>query len=78
LSLSANDAAWRKVGAVNGARLPAKPPTLFGVLLNNDFLGLIYAGDDGRKGAMLFDSAFAPVILRVLSKLTGKPIENSP
>jgi len=78
VSLSANDAAWREVSAVDGARLPAKPPTLFGVFLNNDFLGLIYEGDDRKRGAILLDSAFSPVILRVLSKLTGKPVDNSP
>lgn len=78
LSLSANDAAWQHVAAVDGAQLPAKPPTLFGVLLNNNFLGLVYETDDGKKGAMLLDSASSTTILRVLSKLTGKPVENSP
>jgi hypothetical protein len=78
LSLSSNDAAWQRVAAVDGAKLPAKPPTLFGVLLNNNFLGLVYQQDDGRKGAMLLDSISSPIILRVLSKLTGKPIESAP
>ena len=78
LSLSANDAAWQRVAAVDGAKLPAKPPTLFGVLLNDSFLGLVYQEDNGRKGAVLLESVSSTTILRVLSKLTGKPIENAP
>ena len=78
LSISANDAAWQDVAAVDGAQLPPKPKTLFGVLLSNSFFGLVYETDDGKKGAMLLDSAYSTTILRVLSKLTGKPIENSP
>jgi hypothetical protein len=78
LSLSSNEAAWQHVGAVDGAQLPSKPPTLFGVMLESYYIGLVYQTDDGKRAAMLLEAAFSPVILRVLNKLTGKPIENSP
>jgi len=78
LSISANDAAWQHVAAVGGAMLPAKPPTLFGVLRDSDFLGLVYETGDGKQGAMLLETSNSNVMARVLSKLTGKPIENSP
>ena len=78
LSLSGNEAAWPRVAAVDGAQLPAKHPRLFGLLLDYEFLGLVYETDDGKRAAMLLDSNFTGVILRVLAKVTGKPIENSP
>jgi hypothetical protein len=78
LSLSFGDAAWQRVAAVDGAQLPAKPPTLFGVLVDNNYLGLVFQTDDGKRGAMLLESAYSSIISRVLAKLTGKPVENSP
>jgi hypothetical protein len=78
LSLSSNDLAWQRVAAVDGAQLPAKRPTLFGMLDEYGFLGLVYETDDGKRASMLLDSNFSPAILRVLAKATGKPIENSP
>jgi opacity protein-like surface antigen len=78
VSLSSNEAAWQHVAAIDGAQLPAKHPTLFGVLEDYDFLGVVYETDDGKRAAMLLDSGFSARILKVLSKLTGKPIENSP
>jgi hypothetical protein len=78
LSISSSDAAWQHIAAVSGAMLPAKPPTLFGVLRDSDFLGLVYETDDGKQGAMLLETLNCVLIARVLSKLTGKPIENAP
>jgi hypothetical protein len=66
------------VAAVDGAQLPAKHPSLFGLLLDFEFLGLVYETDDGKRAAILLDSNFSGVILRVLAKVTGKPIEFSP
>jgi hypothetical protein len=78
LSLSHGEAAWQHVAAVDGARLQVKPPTLFGLTLGFEMFGIVYDTDSGKRGAMLFDGRFSAVILRVLSKLTGKPIESSP
>jgi hypothetical protein len=78
VSLSANEAAWQHVAAVDGAQLPAKHPTLFGILADFEFLGLVYETDDGKRAAMLLDSNLSGPILQVLTKVTGKPIENSP
>jgi hypothetical protein len=78
LSLSANNLAWQRVAAVDGAQLPAKHPTLFGMLQEYGFFGLVYETDNGKRGALLLDSGFSPLILRALSSATGKPIENSP
>jgi len=78
VSLSANEAAWQHVAAVDGAQLPAKHPTLFGILADFEFLGLVYETDEGKPAAMLLDSNLSWPILQALTKLTGKPIENSP
>jgi hypothetical protein len=78
VSLSAGPAAWSHVAEVNGAQLPAKPPSLFGVLQDNALLGIVYETDDGKLGAILLDSLFSWQILPVLKRLTGKPIEDSP
>jgi hypothetical protein len=63
---------------VDGAQLPAKHPTLFGMLVEYSSIGLVYETDNGKRGALLLDSGFSPLILRALSMATGKPIENSP
>lgn len=78
VSLSSNEAAWQHVAAVDGAQLPAKPRMLFGMLLDDTFLGLVYETEDGKRGALLLDSPVSAIILRVLAKLTGKPIDNAP
>jgi hypothetical protein len=78
VSLSAGEAARRRVAEVDGAQIPVKPPSLFGLLQTDDFFGLVYEADGGKRAAMLLDSLFSGTILRLLSKVTGKPIENSP
>jgi hypothetical protein len=78
LNLSSNNVAWQRVAAVDGARLPAQPPKLFGVLVEYGSVGLVYETGDGKRGAMLLDSIFSAAILGALGKVTGKPIENSP
>lgn len=77
-SLSAGRAAWRRVAEVSGAQLPAKPPTLFGILMDFGFLGIVYQTDDGKSAAILLDSYFSWQMLRVLKAATGKEIEESP
>ncbi|MBZ5618154.1 MAG: hypothetical protein LAQ69_05365 [Acidobacteriia bacterium] len=77
-SLSAGPAAWRRVGEVSGAQLPAKSPALFGLLKDFGFLGIVYQTDDGKSAAILLDSYFSWQMLRVLKAVTGKEIEESP
>jgi hypothetical protein len=78
VSLSGNAAAWERVAAVDGAQLPAKHPTLFGVLEDYGFIGLVYEADGGKRGAVLLESPLAGSIMRYLSKVTGKTVENAP
>jgi len=78
VSLSGGPAAWRHVAEVNGAQLPANPPSLFGVLQDAALLGIVYEADDGKRQAILLDSLFTWQILPVLRRLTGKTIEDSP
>src|SRR5579863_10136347 len=64
--------AWQRVAGVAGAQLPAKPHTLFGLIVDHAFLGILYRGDDGKPGAILIDSLMPDQIARVLEALTGK------
>jgi hypothetical protein len=65
--------AWQRVADVSGAQLPPKPPTLFGLLLDHVFLGILYQGNDGKRAAVLLDSNATAQIGRILEALTGKP-----
>jgi hypothetical protein len=81
ISLSAGAAAWRRVAEVDGSQLPLKPPTVFGLLQDRAFLGLVYQTDDGKRAAILLDSFnihYTRDITLELTKRTGKPVENSP
>ena len=78
LSLSIGPAAWRHVAEVPGARLPAKHPTLFGVLSDSALLGIIYDAGDGKREAILLENRFAWQIVPALKELTGKTPEYSP
>jgi hypothetical protein len=77
VSLSSTQAAWQHVAAVDGAQLPARHPSLFGIIEYAE-LGIVYETNDGKRGAMLLDSLFSTIILKALSKATGKPIESAP
>jgi hypothetical protein len=78
-SLSYGQAAWRQIGEVSGAQLPAKPPLLFGLLRTDfQFMGIIYQTEDGKRAALLLQSTFSSQILIVLQTLTGKTIESFP
>ncbi len=77
VSLSSSQAAWQHVAAVDGAQLPARHPSLFGMMEYPE-LGIVYETDDGKRGAMLLGSIFTAVILKTLAKATGKPIESLP
>jgi hypothetical protein len=63
---------------VDGSRLPAKQPTLFGLLQDSGFVGLVYETDDGKRAAILLDTNFMWAIVPALTKVTGKQCENSP
>ncbi|MFZ0937290.1 MAG: hypothetical protein WB579_08170 [Bryobacteraceae bacterium] len=68
--------AWQRVADVSGAHLPSKRPTLFGMLLDYAFVGIIYRRDDDKPAAVLLNSVTASAqICRILEALTGKPTE---
>lgn len=66
---------WDRVAAVDGVELPPRPQTLFGLLVDHAFLGVLYRSDDGKPAAVLLDSKSTQAIARVLEALTGKPSE---
>ncbi|MGB9457869.1 MAG: hypothetical protein WCB12_17605 [Bryobacteraceae bacterium] len=67
--------AWQRVADVSGSHLPSKRPTLFGLLLDYAFIGILYQNDDGKPAAILLNSVYASSqIGRVLEALTGKPL----
>lgn len=76
VSVSIGTAAWRNVAAIEGAQLPAKHPTLFGLLTDSNDLSLVYDGEDGKRGALLLDIRMSAAVLQALTKLTGKPVED--
>ncbi|MGD0360284.1 MAG: hypothetical protein ABSC93_05415 [Bryobacteraceae bacterium] len=78
LSLSAGPLAWRRVAEVNGAQLPAKPRSLFGLWQDVSLLGIVYQAENGKRGAILLDSYYSWQIQPAFKKLTGKVIETSP
>jgi hypothetical protein len=68
--------AWQRVADVSGAQLPSKRPTLFGLLLDFAFVGILYRSDDGKPAAILLSSPYASgQIALVIEVLTGKPTE---
>jgi hypothetical protein len=67
--------AWQRVADVSGVQLPPKPRSLFGLLKRTDYLGIVYKGDDGKPGALLFETYYAFAIADVLEAITGKPAE---
>jgi hypothetical protein len=74
-------AAWLHVAEVPGARVPPKPPSLFGLLADSaDYasFGIIYETPDGKRGALLFESAYTGAILNVLKQAAGKPAGKLP
>jgi len=77
-SLSAGPVAWRVVGGIGGAKLPARTPALFGLLQDNGSIGIVYQTDDGKSGSILLETHLIWQILPVLKSITGKPIEDSP
>jgi len=75
-SISRGRGAWRRVSEVSGSRLPSRPPTLFGLLEDHGFLGIVYQADDGKRAAVLLSSYYSMEILIVLEALSGKEIEH--
>ena len=75
VSLSAGAAAWRRAGEVNGARLPARTPALFGLLDDKGYFAIVYETTAGKREGLLLESYFAWRILPVLKALSGRDIE---
>jgi hypothetical protein len=70
--------AWQRVADVPGAQVPPKPRTLFGLMGRSTFfLGILYTGDDGKPGALLFDTWSGYAIAELLEAMTGKPPEHA-
>lgn len=67
--------AWRRTAEAIAPLTIHKPPTLFGVLVDDIAAAILYDTDGGKRGALLFESPYQNLILRVLSQLSGKPIE---
>ncbi len=77
ISLSGGEEALRRVAEVEGAQLPARPPSLFGVLQSYAFMGIVYE-ENGKRGAVLLSGYSTWEILQALKLVTGKPIEVAP
>jgi len=77
-SLSYGLAAWRRVAEVRGAVLPAKPPSLLGMLPDFVSVGIVYRSEDGKPGAVLLEIWRVGAILQALKQATGKPVEGAP
>jgi hypothetical protein len=76
LELFEGPGSWRRVAEVNGAKLPAKSPVLFGVMREPHFyLGIIYQTEDRKKAAILLESYFCGEIAYALKNITGTQIE---
>ncbi len=73
--LFAGSTAWRRTSEVIAPATLRKPPTLFGVLVDDIGAAILYDTDGGKRGALLFESPYQYLILRVLSQLSGKTIE---
>jgi hypothetical protein len=78
VSLSAGPAAWRRVGEVSGALLPARPQALFGLLQDDGYLGIVYRTEDGKQAAVLLEARLVWQMLPMLRSTTGKTVEESP
>jgi hypothetical protein len=75
VSLSSGPGAWRHIADVPGAKLPAKSPSLFGVLKENGYVGIVYEDEHGTRQGILLDTLYGWRFLPALGKLTGKDIE---
>lgn len=78
VSIWYGQAAWSHVAEVPGARLASKPPSIFWLMpgpMDYFWFGIIYDMPDGKRGAILFESAYCREILGALKDVTGKPIE---
>jgi hypothetical protein len=75
VSLSSGTAAWRHIADLPGAKVPAKSPSLFGVLKDNGYVGIVYEDDHGNRQGILLDTLFGWQFLPALGKLSGKDIE---
>lgn len=67
--------AWRKTSEAIAPQTLRRTPTLFGVLVDDIAAAILYDTDDGKRGALLFESPEQYLIIRVLSQLSGKPVE---
>jgi hypothetical protein len=81
-ALSYGQEAHRRVADMVALSVVATPLALFGILHKSKvhFIGIEYKTDDGKAGAVLLeaDKNNYRDILRVLSAVTGKPVQNAP
>jgi hypothetical protein len=81
-ALSYGQEAHRRVADMVALSLVATPLALFGILHKSKahFVGIEFKTDDGKPGAVLLeaDKNNYRDILRVLSAVTGKPVQNAP
>jgi hypothetical protein len=82
VTLSYGQEAHRRVADMVALSVVATPLALFGILHKSKahFVGIEYKTEDGRRGAVLLeaDKNNYRDILRVLSTVTGKPVQNGP
>jgi len=81
-ALSYGQEAHRRVADMVALSVVATPLALFGILHKSKvhFIGIEYKTEDGKPGAVLLeaDKNNYRDILRVLSSVTGKPVQNAP
>lgn len=75
ISLSVGPLARRRVADVPGAQTPAAPPSLFGILHEESFIGIVWEDDAGKRQAVLLDTIFGWRFLPILRELSGKDVE---
>src|SRR3982751_6579045 len=77
ISLARGPDALHRVAEVDGAQLPSKPPSLFGLLDHPGYMGIIYQLDAAKRGALLLDSYYSSAILSALETLIARAAKDS-
>ena len=75
--LSYGPGAWRRVEEWAPWIAAKKPTPLFGVVVDYNSMAILY-DTGGKQGALLFESPDQWMILRILEKLSGKPVDGTP
>ena len=79
-SISYGREAHRRVNEIVPLGIVLKPPALFGLIRRSpdQFVGIVYHTDDGKRGAILLESLFFEGILDALKSVTGKSVDYTP